>query len=207
MFHSVLSSVINIGLITPNDIIAVLKKYKSKVPLNSFEGYLRQLFWREYQRYTYINVNWKGKNFFGNKKKLGKKWYTGELGIDPVDDFIVSGFDTGYMHHIGRLMYVGNFMNLSGISPNQGFKWFMEFSTDSYEWVMEQNVRDMVFFSTGGKTTRKPYTTSSNYIINMSDYKKGEWSDKWDELYRKFLKKHKKKLWKFRYNFPSLKKM
>ena len=32
----------------------------------------------------------------------------------------------------------------------------MEFSCDSYEWVMYQNVLDMVFFVTGGKTMRKP---------------------------------------------------
>ena len=54
---------------------------------------------------------------------------------------------------------------------------------------------------------RKPYITSSNYILKMSDYKKGEWSEKWNELYNKFLKKNKKKLWKFRYSFPTLKNM
>ena len=206
MYHSLLSTSINIGLLNPLEIIDDLKKIKSKVPVNSFEGFLRQLFWREYQRYTYIYVDW-NVNYIGNKKKLSKKWYTGKLGIPPVDDLITSGFDTGYIHHIGRLMFVGNFMNLSGISPKEGFKWFMEFSCDSYEWVMYQNVYDMVFFCTGGKTMRKPYVTSSNYILKMSDYKKGDWSEKWNELYNKFLKKNKKKLWKFRYSFPTLKNM
>jgi deoxyribodipyrimidine photolyase-related protein len=98
-------------------------------------------------------------------------------------------------------------MNLSGISPKEGFRWFMEFSIDSYEWVMYQNVYDMVFFVTGGLTMRKPYVTSSNYVLKMSDYKKGEWSEKWTELYRKFMKKNKTKLWKFRYHFPQLKNM
>ena len=205
MFHSILSSSINIGLLNPSEIIKELKKYKSKVNINSFEGYLRQLFWREYQRYTYIYVDWKKLNYFGNKKKLTKKWYNGTLNIPPVDDLIKDGFETGYIHHIGRLMFVGNFMNLSGISPNEGVKWFMEFSIDSYEWVMQQNVRDMVFFVTGGLTMRKPYITSSNYILKMSNYKKGEWSEKWNELYHNFLKKNKKKLWKFRYSFPTLK--
>jgi deoxyribodipyrimidine photolyase-related protein len=205
MFHSILSSSINIGLLNPSEIIKELKKYKSKVNINSFEGYLRQLFWREYQRYTYIYVDWKKLNYFDNKKKLTKKWYNGTLNIPPVDDLIKDGFETGYIHHIGRLMFVGNFMNLSGISPNEGVKWFMEFSIDSYEWVMQQNVRDMVFFVTGGLTMRKPYITSSNYILKMSNYKKGEWSEKWNELYHNFLKKNKKKLWKFRYSFPTLK--
>jgi len=101
-------------------------------------------------------------------------------------------------------------MNLSGIHPREGFKWFMEFSIDSYEWVMHQNVLDMVFFVTGGKTMRKPYATSSNYILKMSSYKNTEdkeWIEKWDDLYNKFLKRNKKKLWKFRYHFPTLKKL
>ena len=204
MYHSILSSSINIGLLNPIEIIEELKKYKSKVKINSFEGYLRQLFWREYQRYCYIYVDF-NKNYFGNKKKLSPKWYNGDLGIQPLDDLIKSGFNTGYIHHIGRLMFIGNFMNLSGISPKEGFKWFMEFSIDSYEWVMFQNVLDMVFFVTGGKTMRKPYVTSSNYILKMSNYKKGEWSENWNNLYNKFMIKHKQKLWKYRYHFPKLK--
>tara|TARA_R110002074_G_scaffold123361_1_gene258743 strand:+ start:54 stop:1343 length:1290 start_codon:yes stop_codon:yes gene_type:complete len=207
MFHSLLSSSINIGLLNPNEIINKLKKYKSKVIINSFEGYLRQLFWREYQRYTFIYVNWNKKDYFGNKGKLDKKWYNGTLGIPPIDDLIKSGFNTGYIHHIGRLMFVGNYMNLSGISPDEGVKWFIEFAIDSYEWVMQQNVRDMVFFTTGGITMRKPYVSSSNYILKMSDYKKGDWSDKWNKLYQLFIKKNKNKLWKYRYHFPTLKKL
>ncbi len=205
MFHSILSSLINVGLLNPSDIIKELKKYKDKVKINSFEGYLRQLFWREYQRYCYIYVDF-DKNYFGNKGKLNKDWYEGTLGIEPIDDLIKDGFDTGYIHHIGRLMFVGNFMNLSGISPEEGFKWFMEFSTDSYEWVMCQNVLDMVFFVTGGQTMRRPYATSSNYILKMSDYKKGEWTEEWDKLYKDFLKKKKSKLQPFRYFFPGLNK-
>ena len=207
MFHSLLSSSINIGLLNPSEIIYHLNKYKEVVPINSFEGYLRQLFWREYQRYTYIYIDWNKLNYFGNNKKLSKKWYNGTLGVEPVDDLIKSGIHTGYIHHIGRLMFVGNFMNLSGISPNEGFKWFMEFSIDSYEWVMCQNVKDMVFFVSGGITTRKPYITSSNYILKMSNYNKDKWSEKWDTLYRLFLTKNKLKLWKFRYHFPTLKNL
>ncbi len=205
MFHSILSSSINIGLINPIDIITIINKYKSRIPINSFEGYLRQLFWREYQRYCYgyANISFT-KNYFGNKKKLTKDWYKGTLGIEPVDDLIKSGFETGYIHHIGRLMVVGNFMNLSEIHPKEGFRWFMEFSIDSYEWVMHQNVYEMVFFSTGGQTMTRPYISSSNYIINMSDYAKGEWSNIWDDLYHHFLIKHRTKLYKFRYYFPSL---
>jgi deoxyribodipyrimidine photolyase-related protein len=206
MFHSLLSCLINIGLINPDYIITKLNKYYKLVELNNFEGFLRQLFWREYQRYCYIYVDFNC-NYFNNNKKLTKNWYNGTLDIKPVDDLIISGFNTGYIHHIGRLMVIGNFMMLNNISPKEGFKWFMEFSCDSYEWVMYQNVYDMVFFTTGGLTTRKPYITSSNYILKMSNYKKDNWCDTWDELYYNFLKKNKDKLYKFRYYFPLIKKL
>ena len=204
MFHSLLSSSINIGLLNPIDVIQTITKYKSTIPMNSYEGFIRQLFWREYQRFTYIYYDFTKTNYFGNKGKLNKKWYNGTLDIPPVDDAIKSGFDTGYLHHILRLMVVGNYMNLSGLSPMEGFKWFMEFSCDSYEWVMCQNVLDMVFFVSGGKTMRRPYISSSNYIIKMSDYKKGEWSDEWDKKYKEFTKKNRPKLLKYRYYFRNL---
>ena len=82
-----------------------------------------------------------------------------------------------------------------------------------------QNVLDMVFFVTGGKTMTRPYSSSSNYILKMSNYKKSDgvednknkkkeeqpWAEKWDQLYYSFVNRNKKKLWKFRYYFPSLK--
>ena len=204
MFHSCLSTSINIGLINPTEIIDILRNMKSKFPLNSFEGYVRQLFWREYQRYCYMYYKFSGKNYFGGNKKLSKAWYNGTLGIDPVDDAIKDAFETGYLHHILRLMVVGNYMNLIGIAPQEGKRWFIEFACDSYEWVMEQNVLDMVFCVSGGDTMRKPYASSSNYLLKMSHYKKGEWSEKWDTAYLNFVKKNKAKLHKFRYHFPIL---
>ena len=53
---------------------------------------------------------------------------------------------------------------------------------------------------------RKPYVSSSNYLIKMSDYKKGDWSKEWDKLYEDFQKRNLDKLWKYRYSFPGLKK-
>ena len=199
LFHSLLSSSINIGLLNPSDIIDSV--INANAPLNSREGFIRQLFWREYQRYCYTYCNFNGKNYFGNNKKLSSKWYYGNLGIEPVDTCIKNAFKNGYLHHIERLMIVGNYMNLSYIKPKEGFRWFMEFSCDSYEWVMHQNVLDMVFFVTGGDTMRRPYMSSSNYILKMSDYSKGNWSDIWDNKYRDFLKKNKKKLHKYRYYY------
>ena len=204
MFHSILSSSINIGLINPLEIISEIEKIKGQIPINSYEGYIRQLFWREYQLYCYNYVDFDSalKNpYFNYKNKINKSWYDGTTGNEVVDDTIKKGFDTGYLHHIERLMVMGNYMNLREIKPGDGFKWFIEFAIDSYDWVMYQNVYDMVFFVTT-KTMRKPYITSDNYLLKMSNYKKGEWSEEWKELYYKFLKKHKEKLRKYPRTFP-----
>lgn len=198
LYHSLLSSLLNIGLLNPFDVIERISKFKTKIPINSYEGFIRQLFWREYQHYCYLYVDF-SHNYFGNNNKLTNIWYEGKTGILPVDKSIVEAFETGYLHHIKRLMVIGNYMNLSLIDPKEGFKWFMEFSCDSYEWVMYQNVYDMVFFVTGGKTMRRPYISSSNYILKMSNYQKGEWCDIWNKKYQNFIKKHKSKLLKYRY--------
>jgi len=195
IFHSCLSSSLNIGLITPSIVVdEVMKKNNSGTRMNNIEGFIRQLIWREFQRYCYIylKTDLKKKNYFKLDTKLSKKWYSGSLGVYPVDKTIIKAFDKAYLHHIERLMIMGNFMLLSGIRKEDGFRWFMEFAIDSYEWVMYQNVYDMVFYSTGGKTSYKPYISSSKYILKMSDYKKiNNWTTKWDNIFRSFKEKTK----------------
>jgi deoxyribodipyrimidine photolyase-related protein len=203
LFHSVLSSSINIGLLNPSEIIDEIISNYNKTNISSKEGYIRQLCWRELCRYTYLYIDFDSKNYFNCNSKLNKKWYEGSLDVPPVDDAIVMAIDTAYSHHINRLMVIGNFMTLNEIHPNNIFNWFMEVYIDSYLWVMSMNI-DMATFRTGGLTTKRPYISSSNYIIKMSNYPKDEWCDYWDELYDSFLKKHKKKLWKYRYYFRRL---
>lgn len=204
LFHTVLSASINIGLLNPIEIIIKILKCRH-IPLNSLEGLIRQYFWREFQAYCYRYAKFNGKNYFGNRNKLNEDWYIGNTGIQPVDDAIIDGIDSGYLHHIQRLMVIGNYMNLSRIAPSEGYRWFMEFSCDSYEWLMYQNVLDMVFFVSGGETTRKPYISSSNYILKMSNYRKDKWCDEWNKKYKDFIKANKDKLYKFRYHFRSVK--
>lgn len=149
VYHSGVSSSMNIGLLNPIEIVKDLLKINGQVKAK--EAYIRQLFWREYQLYCYRYCKelLQKKNYFGGKKTLEKYWYKGDSGIYPLDFCIKRAFQTGYLHHIERLMIIGNFMLLSGIKSNDGFRWFMEFSIDSYEWVMFQNVYDMVFNNTG----------------------------------------------------------
>ena len=75
LFHSTLSPLINVGLITPMEILEKIKKIDSKVRLNSLEGYVRQIIgWREFMRGIYQNFNeqMENKNFFNHKKKFIK---------------------------------------------------------------------------------------------------------------------------------------
>jgi deoxyribodipyrimidine photolyase-related protein len=200
MFHSLLSSSLNIGLITPQEVVDKTIKYyeknKKEVKINNFEGFIRQVVgWREYQRMLY-QLNYDDlikSNYFNNNKSLNKKWYTGELDILPIDTTIKRAFKNGYLHHIERLMVMLNFMVLARIKPDHVYRWFMEFACDSYDWVMVGNVYGMGYFNTN--TMRKPYISTSNYIRNMSDYKDdGKWNLIWDALFYKFLTDNKSKL-------------
>jgi deoxyribodipyrimidine photolyase-related protein len=193
LYHSFLSSSINIGLITVDEIIRDVYNAKS-ININSFEAYIRQLLWREYMRYCYqYHYNMIDSNYFNNNKKLDKGWYEEnyDTGIEPLNDCINKTMKSGYLHHIERLMIALNLMVLIEIKPKDMYSWFMSCFIDAYEWVMLGNV---FIFSYNYKGSRKPYISSSNYILKMSDYKKGIWCNKWDELYKSFLKNKKDKL-------------
>ena len=192
LFHSFLSPYLNNGLITPKEILDIIlsQKNKKNIPINSLEGFIRQLIgWREFIRGIYQNYSDKleNKNFYNNKRKLTIHWYNGTTGIDPIDDAIKNILKYGYTHHIIRLMHLSNIMNLSGIDPKEIYKWFMEMFVDSSDWVMSPNVFGMGTYSDGGIFSTKPYICGSNYIIKMSDYKKGKWSEIVDGLYWNFI--------------------
>ena len=196
LFHAMISPMMNNGLITPAEILErVLKAYREEkdIPLASVEGFVRQVMgWREFVRGIYQNFSdvQDTKNFFSHKRKLTKDWYEGTTGIPPVDDAIKKANKYGYCHHIERLMILSNIMLLSEIHPEEVHRWFMEMFVDSADWVMGPNVYGMGQFSDGGIFATKPYISGSNYVIKMSDYKKGEWSDIWDGLFWKFIGNH-----------------
>jgi deoxyribodipyrimidine photolyase-related protein len=83
-------------------------------------------------------------------------------------------------------------MLLCEIDPREVHRWFMEMYMDSSDWVMGPNVYGMGQFSDGGIFATKPYISGSNYILKMSDYKKGDWCDIWDGLYWRFIHRHRK---------------
>jgi len=192
LYHSALSPIINMGLLTPKEIVekAINFSKKNSIPLNSLEGFIRQIIgWREFIRgiYHYKGKEEKKLNFWQHNRKLTKDWYEGTTGIKPLDDVINDCLKYGYTHHIPRLMIVCNIMNLSRIHPDEIYKWFMEMFVDSSDWVMVPNVYGMGTFADGGIFATKPYSCGSNYILKMSNYKKDEWCDIVDGLYWKFM--------------------
>jgi deoxyribodipyrimidine photolyase-related protein len=193
--HSILSPLLNVGLILPDYVLEKSLAFaeKEKIPINSTEGFVRQIIgWREFIRgmYECKGSYSRTKNFWNFDRKIPASFYDGTTGIDPVDETIKLVLKTGYCHHIERLMVLGNFMLLCEFDPDEVYKWFMELFIDAYDWVMVPNVYGMSQFSDGGTFATKPYVGGSNYIKKMSNYPKGDWGDIWDGLFWRFIDKH-----------------
>lgn len=190
IFHSVLTPMLNIGLVTPEQIITQVIAKREQVAINSLEGFLRQVIgWREFIRLVYIHAGSRQRttNAWNLSQSLPASVYTGTTGIVPFDQSVKRTLEYAYCHHIERLMVLGNFMLLCDIHPNQVYRWFMELFIDAYDWVMVPNVYGMSQHADGGLMTTKPYISGSSYILKMSDYAKGDWCEVWDALYWRFI--------------------
>lgn len=192
LHHSVLTPMLNIGLLTPDQVIKTTMEYasKNKIPINSLEGFIRQIIgWREFMMAVYQREGSRQRttNYWKFGRKIPVTFYTGKTGIPPVDDAIGKLLQTGYNHHIERLMILGNFFLLCEFAPNEVYRWFMEMYIDAYDWVMVPNVYGMTQFADGGLITTKPYISGSNYVLKMSNYPKGDWQQVWDGLFWRFM--------------------
>ena len=78
--------------------------------------------------------------------------------------------ERGWVHHIPRLMVLGNYALQRGWDPAQVTAWFHEVFVDGYDWVMLPNVTGMSQHADGGLMTTKPYAGGGAYINRMSDY-------------------------------------
>ena len=196
LFHSILSPYLNTGLLDPMEVCeeAVRAWHAGRAPLNAVEGFVRQIIgWREFMAAMYRRhgVTMRTSNFWNfDDDPIPEAFYTGSTGLPPIDDAIRHALDTGYCHHIERLMLLGNLMLLCGFHPNRIYTWFMELFVDAYDWVMVPNVYGMSQFADGGIFTTKPYISGSNYVRKMSDYRKGPWCEIWDGLFWSFIHRH-----------------
>jgi len=199
VFHSALAPLLNIGLLPPGEVLdrALDHALRENVPLNSLEGFVRQLLgWREFVRGVFHHYYrpMQSRNLWKAGRRLTESWYQGTTGIAPLDHVITKTVEYGWAHHIERLMIAANVMNLAGIEPQEVYRWFMEMFVDAYDWVMVPNVFGMGLTSDGGIFTTKPYICGSNYVRRMGDFKPGPWCDVMDGLLWRFVAQHEETL-------------
>lgn len=194
-YHSVLSPLTNIGLITPDDIVQHVKQYKKNIA--SKEGFIRQVIgWREYCYFTY-DLYYKNlisnSLYKSNKYTIPKHVWNKSTQIPPIDNILKNVSQNGYSHHIERLMGIGNFLILIETNTKSIYEWFQTMYIDAYDVFMVPNVYGMLCYSkltANYHMMTRPYFASSNYLIKMSDYKSSSEPEvklddkiyKWDEI-------------------------
>ena len=209
MYHSLLSPYLNLGLLDP---ILLCKRaeqayYNGSVPLNSAEGFIRQIIgWREYIRGVYWTFmpKYAKANSLNHTQDLPWFYWTGDTKMNCLKQSISQTIDHSYAHHIQRLMITGNFALLAGIDPTQVHEWYLAVYADAFEWVELPNTIGMSQFADGGLLGTKPYVSSGNYINQMSDYckacsysikeKAGKTACPFNYLYWDFMIRHQHKL-------------
>ncbi len=209
LFHSMLSTSINLGLLDPMELCQRAEQayQDGSAPLNAVEGFIRQIIgWREYVRgfYWYHMPDLESANAMNAQRALPDFYWTGETDMRCMADCIRSTRENAHAHHIQRLMVLGNFALLAGIKPRDVQDWYLVVYADAYDWVELPNVAAMILYADGGKLASKPYAASGNYINKMSDYckdctysvskKTGEGSCPFNSLYWHFMDRHRDRL-------------
>jgi deoxyribodipyrimidine photolyase-related protein len=209
MYHSHLSFYMNIGLLSPMDCIQAVENcyYTGQSPLNAVEGFIRQILgWREYVRgiYWLKMPKYKDLNFFNALRPLPDFYWTTQTKMSCLKNCLIETKKYSYAHHIQRLMVLGNFALLAGLSPEEVNEWYLIVYADAFEWVELPNVSGMGLFADGGILASKPYAAGGNYINKMSNYckncyynvqeKTGPRACPFNYLYWNFLQQNQDKL-------------
>ncbi len=193
LFHTTVSSLLNLNRLMPRELLDDV--LEMKIPLNSKEGFVRQLIgWREFVRHVHEITNgfevtdvfsqsrnaagWPGNwpeprntpNILGNDVELPPVFWGDKSGMLCLDSAVSDVINTGYTHHIPRLMVLSNIGNLLGIHPRELTDWFWSMFTDAYDWVVEPNVLAMGTYAVGDVMTTKPYVSGTPYIKKMGDF-------------------------------------
>lgn len=175
LYHSFLSPYLNIGLLEPLELIEAVQRayHQGQAPIHSAEGFVRQVLgWREYIYWQYWRLmpGLMDANAWEAQRPLPHFFWHGETAMNCLSHAITQAINTGYNHHIERLMLLCNFCLLAGTRPAAVNDWFLSLYVDAYEWVMAPNVLGMGLNADGGVIATKPYIASAHYINRMSDY-------------------------------------
>ena len=209
MFHAHIGLYLNCGLLSPQQaIIAAENAYHAgAAPLNATEGFIRQILgWREFVRglYWLKMPEYAEQNVLEAHRPLPAFFWTADTKMNCLKQCVSETRDHAYAHHIQRLMVLGNFALLAGLSPKEVNEWFMIVYADAYEWVELPNVSGMALYADGGVLASKPYASGGAYIERMSNYcrschykvkqKNGEQACPFNYLYWDFLIRHQDRL-------------
>jgi deoxyribodipyrimidine photolyase-related protein len=225
LYHSLLSSYLNVGLLSALELCQMAENcYHSGVAdLNAVEGFIRQILgWREYVRGIYFlkMPDYQNLNFFAAQEKLPELFWGKKTQMFCLSEVIDQTKKNGYSHHIQRLMITGNFALLAAINPSEVHNWYLSVYTDAFEWVEMPNTIGMALHADGGIMASKPYAASSRYIDKMSNFcSKCNFDNKivagknacpFNSLYWNFINKNEEKLKKnarMQFVYPTWHKM
>jgi len=205
LFHSKLATSVNLHRLSPQQVIDAAVSMNA--PLNSIEGFFRQLIWREYVKHIHditdgfrtldcYDIITDQPNYLNQNNPLPPAYWGVKTGLNCLDNVTNSVLDEGWTHHIPRLMILSNFASLLDINPRELTTWFHEAFIDAYDWVVEPNVLGMGTYSLGPAMMTKPYVSGTPYINKMSDYCESckfnpKKNCKVSNLYWAFLERHK----------------
>ncbi len=207
LYHSLLSSYLNAGLLLPLEICKMAEEayYDKTAPLHSVEGFIRQILgWREYIRgiYWLYMPEYQHRNYLNAKRSLPEFYWSAETQMRCMREAIEHTRDHAYSHHIQRLMVTGNFALIAGLDVKEVQAWYLSVYSDAYEWVEMPNTLGMSLFGDGGIVASKPYAASGKYIQRMSNFCKhcvynpnitmGENACPFNALYWDFVQRHEK---------------
>ena len=175
MFHSIVSPMLNIGLLDPMECCKCAETAfrRGEAPLKAVEGFIRQIIgWREFVNGVYWlkMPAYSEVNGLGAERPLPAFFYHGDTDLNCLRQVLGETLRNGFNHHIQRLMILGNFLLLAGIRPQEALRWFNEMYIDAHDWVMAANLLGMALHADGGFMATKPYASGGAYIRKMSDY-------------------------------------
>ncbi|WP_043631315.1 cryptochrome/photolyase family protein [Chromobacterium haemolyticum] len=175
LFHSQLSFALNVKMLNPREVVdaAIAAWRAGRAPLAAVEGFVRQILgWREYVRGVYWAKmpGYRDNNALSHNLPLPRWFWDGETGMRCLAHAIGQSLEDAYAHHIQRLMVIGNFGLIAGLSPQALHEWYLGVYIDAFEWVELPNTLGMSQFADGGLLGSKPYAGSAAYIGRMSDY-------------------------------------
>jgi deoxyribodipyrimidine photolyase-related protein len=178
LYHAHIASALNLKLLSAQEVVSAAEQAydDGTAPLAAVEGFIRQILgWREYVRGIYwMNMpDYLERNALNSTARLPEFFWTGETEMNCLRETIQQTLQTGYAHHIQRLMVTGLYTLLAGIHPRAVHEWYLSVYVDAVEWVELPNVLGMSQYADGGVMASKPYAASGKYIDRMSNYCKG----------------------------------